>query len=88
MKPAIEKVFGEVLREFRLTKQFTQSELAEKSSLDRTFISLLERGARQPTISTLFKLATALDISTVSIIQEVERRVNENSQNSLSDQRY
>jgi transcriptional regulator with XRE-family HTH domain len=87
MKTAIEKIFGEVLREFRLAKQFTQSELAEKSSLDRTFISLLERGSRQPTISTLFKLAAALDLSMVSIIQEVERRVNENSQNSLSDQR-
>ncbi len=87
MKTKIEKIFGEVLRKFRLAKPFTQSELADSSSLDRTFISLLERGERQPTISTLFKLASALDVSLVSIIQEVERRVNENSENSLCDQR-
>ena len=85
MKTEIENIFGEVLREFRLAKRFTQSELADNSSLDRTFISLLERGERQPTISTLFKLASALDVSLVSIIQEVERKVNENSENSLFD---
>lgn len=85
MNTKIEKIFGDILRELRVKKEFTQSELADRSSLDRTFISMLERGERQPSISTLFKLASALQISVVSMIQELERRVNENSQNSSFD---
>ncbi len=85
MKTEIEKIFGDILRELRVKNDLTQSELADRSSLDRTFISMLERGERQPTISTLFKLASALQIAVVPIIQELERRVNENSQNSSFD---
>ncbi|WP_226603243.1 helix-turn-helix domain-containing protein [Bacillus cereus] len=40
----------------------SQEELAFNSVLDRTYISLLERGKRKPTISTLFSLASALNI--------------------------
>ena len=58
----IEQAFGDVLKEIRTEKNFTQEQLAHKCSLDRTYISLLERGLRQPTISTLFKLSEALEI--------------------------
>jgi transcriptional regulator with XRE-family HTH domain len=58
----IEKTFGLILQELRKEKGYTQEELAFKSSLDRTYISLLERGLRVPTIITLFKLSSALEI--------------------------
>ena len=85
MKTKLEKIFGQILRELRTENKLTQSELADRSDLDRTFISLLERGERQPTLSSIFKLAHALHVSPVAIIQKVEREFNENSPHSLLD---
>lgn len=67
----IEKTFGGILKEVRKGKEMTQEELAYHCQLDRTYISLLERGLRQPTISTLFKLSVALDISPVEFIKKI-----------------
>lgn len=64
--------FGKVLKELRLKKGLTQEELATDCNLDRTYISLLERGERQPTISTVFKIAEALGVSASSIIKQLE----------------
>ena len=72
----IAKVFGIVLREIRLENNFSQEKLADYSDLDRTYISLLERGLRQPTITTLFKLSKALKIEPSKLIMKVEFKVN------------
>ena len=69
---SLEAKFGEVLRELREKKGLTQEELAADSNLDRTYISLLERGLRQPTLSTLFGLATALEVSPSYLIKQIE----------------
>lgn len=72
----LESVFGEVLREIRLENKFSQEELAFKCGLDRTYISLLERGKRKPTITTVFILAEALMISPTQLISITEKRYN------------
>ena len=68
----VERVFGLVLREIRNQKKISQNELADLAELDRTYISLLERGLRQPTIETLFKLGEALKIKASVLIQKIE----------------
>lgn len=78
MKISLEKAFGEILRELRVHQRLTQEALAEKSELDRTFISMLERGERQPSLSSLFKLASALNTEVSHILKKLEERVNEN----------
>jgi transcriptional regulator with XRE-family HTH domain len=65
-------VFGKVLRKLREGKKLSQEKLAEYCDLDRTYISLLERGLRQPTITTLFKIAEALEMKPSEIIKQVE----------------
>ena len=70
------KVFGQILRELRVSKQLSQEKLAELADLDRTYISLLERGQRQPTIRTLFQIAKALNIKPSKIIETVEEKAN------------
>jgi transcriptional regulator with XRE-family HTH domain len=69
-------IFGKVLREKRELNKLSQEKLAELSDLDRTYISLLERGLRQPTISTLFKIANALNISPSELVRLVEMELN------------
>lgn len=73
----IEQIFGLVLKEMRRQKKISQNQLADSAELDRTYISLLERGLRKPTIETLFKLAEALNMKPSVLIQKIES-YNEN----------
>jgi len=66
------KVFGQVLRELRIEKKISQEKLAEYCELDRTYISLLERGLRQPTLTTLFRISKALDLKPSEMVSKVE----------------
>lgn len=70
----IVKVFGQVLRELREENKTSQEKLAELADLDRTYISLLERGLRQPTITTIFKISSALQIKPSSLLEKVQDR--------------
>lgn len=54
--------FGTLLRELREQRGLSQAQLALESQLDQTFVSLLERGQRQPTLATLFALCDAMRV--------------------------
>jgi len=71
----IEEAFGEVIRELRKTRQISQERLAEISNLDRSFISLLECGHKQPSLITIFQLAKAFNISPSKILSLVEEKI-------------
>ena len=71
----LNKIFGAVLREYRDERGLSQEKLAELSELERTFISFLERGERQPSLTTIFKIAKALDISATQLVSSVEARI-------------
>lgn len=70
---SLEARFGKILQRLRKEKKFTQEGLAIDCGLDRTYISLLERGLRQPTLGTLFKIAEVLKVSPSSIVKELEK---------------
>ena len=52
--------FGKVLRKLRRQRGLTQEQLGLESDLRRTYVSLLELGRQQPSLTTILKLATAL----------------------------
>jgi len=60
--------FGKVLREYRDRAGLSQEELADAAGLDRTFIGMLERGQRQPTLESLFKIADALQVAPQTLV--------------------
>lgn len=68
----IGEIFGGVLQRRRQAVGITQEELAFRAEVDRTFVSRLERGIRQPTITTLIGLATALNVSAADLVRETE----------------
>ena len=53
---------GELVREYRLSKELTQQELAEKSDLSLPFINLIENNRRNLSVDTLLKILSAMDI--------------------------
>lgn len=68
----ISEAFGHVLRKYRTEANLSQEQLALQCDLDRTYIGLLERAQRQPTITTVFVLCNALNITPHEFIREVE----------------
>lgn len=70
----ISTIFGEVLRRYRLREEISQEELAFLAGVDRSFISRLERGIRQPSITTLIGLGLALGIPAADLVRETEKR--------------
>lgn len=72
MAKKLEKVFGDVMRDLRKKRGFSQEELGFETGYHRTYISLLERGLRSPTLTTIFQLSTALEVKPSEIIRQVE----------------
>lgn len=61
---------GRAIRERREMLSLSQEKLAEQCGFDRTYISMLERGMRNPSLQNLFKLAEGLG-TTVSKLTEI-----------------
>ena len=63
------KKLGENLRKLRLKRNFSQGDLAKKLEVDRAYISNIENGRMNPTLSTLEKIANALGISSSELLK-------------------
>ena len=61
--------FGKALKDLRLSRNISQEGLALECGLDRTFISMLERGLRQPSLASIFSIAEALEIKPSTLIK-------------------
>lgn len=65
----VEAAFGQVLRELRMAKGLSQEQLALNCDLDRTFISMLERGRRQPSLASIITIAARLEIQPYKLVR-------------------
>ncbi|HEJ1395049.1 TPA: helix-turn-helix transcriptional regulator [Pseudomonas aeruginosa] len=65
--------FGKALRQKRKEAGLTQEELALQADVQRNYVSLIERGVNQPTITVIFKLAIPLRCSPSEIVASAER---------------
>lgn len=63
------KKLGGNLKKIRTTKSITQTELAKKLNVDKSFISNIEKGKTNPTLSTIANLAQALEVSTNELLK-------------------
>ena len=74
----LEKAIAIVLKRNRLNSKLSQEELAHRCEIDRTYISLLEREKRKPTLNVLFKICENLKIKPSDFISEIEKTMEEN----------
>lgn len=63
--------FAANLRRARQAASISQEELAARTELHRTEISLLERGGREPRLGTMVKLAVALGTTPESLCEGI-----------------
>lgn len=70
-RDAILVALGRSVRKHREAKGISQEALAELADLDRTYISDIERGNRNPGIKNVARLAKALGITTAELCEGV-----------------
>lgn len=63
--------FGKVLRAERVSKGLSQEALGASAGLHFTEISRLERAVRDPRLSTIVRLARALELSPAELLRDV-----------------
>lgn len=63
MKRDVLVKFGKKVRRRRLELKLSQEELAERASVHRTYIGMIERGEKNITLKNIEKIARALKIS-------------------------
>lgn len=67
-------VFGSAIKSKRSELGLSQEELAERAGLHRTYISDVERGARNPSLESIEKLAGALELSVAGLFARTASR--------------
>lgn len=80
MLPAMDKVdklqvFGETVRKYRTALGVSQESLAHQAGLHRTYVSMLERGIRNPSLTVILQLAQALGVQASLLIADYEKRI-------------
>ncbi|MBI4852248.1 MAG: helix-turn-helix transcriptional regulator [Acidobacteria bacterium] len=68
----ISEKFGRVVKSARLNIGISQEKLAELANIDRTYVSMIERGKRQLTLEVANRIATALSTKLSELIRNVE----------------
>ncbi len=68
-KTLILNILAENIKGLRQKHKLSQEKLAEKSSLDRTYISLLERSKRNPSLTNLVKISKGLGVDIQELLK-------------------
>jgi transcriptional regulator with XRE-family HTH domain len=66
--------FGQVVKAVRERQGISQEKLAELAEIDRTYVSMIERGKRHPTLEVASRIAVALSMKLSEIIRKAERQ--------------
>lgn len=72
MKTQTNKAIGMAIKEFRVRRGYSQEALADRAGLDRSYISLVERGMRSPSFDTLLCFAAGLSMQLSVIVSRAE----------------
>jgi Predicted transcriptional regulators len=70
----IKHLLGANVRRLRESMGWSQDKLSEKSGLHRTYISGIERGIRNPTISIVDQVAISLNVTVSELFTENEKQ--------------
>ncbi len=66
---------GKVIARFRKQSGISQEVLSGLADIGRSHLSAIERGQRKPTLETLYRICTALDVKMSIVIQQIESEI-------------
>lgn len=76
--PEFQVAFGNAIKAVRSQLRLSQEELAHRAGLHRTYISDVERGARNLSLQNIEKLAQALELSVTTLFAKTDSTVDQN----------
>ncbi len=76
----IKEVFGKILRRTRRWKDISQETLSLEAEISRTYVSKLENGVYQPSLSVLFAIAEVLEMKPSELVALVEEELGKESE--------
>jgi XRE family transcriptional regulator, regulator of sulfur utilization len=68
------RLLAERIKSLRHSKGWSQEQLSERASMQRSYLGDLERGFRNPSIRTLVKLANAFGVSIMALFEHDTKR--------------
>jgi transcriptional regulator with XRE-family HTH domain len=68
------RLVGQNVSRIRKKKGLTQERFAEISGFSQQYLSSLEQGHRNPTVVTLYELATALGVSHLDLLRPTKSK--------------
>lgn len=71
-RSAAHVAYGRALRELRAERGISQERLAHIADLDRTYVSGIERGERNPSLTNILRIAEALDVKVSELAARAE----------------
>ena len=74
---SLSRAFGDTVRSMRKEIGLSQEAFADSCGLDRTYVSLIERGIRNPTIKTVWTVAKGLGKRPSELLVRVEQELGE-----------
>lgn len=80
MKDLIVISFGRVLRHLRSKANLTQEQLGFEAQLARNYVSSIELGQKQPSLTSIFKLAYAVRVRPSELLRMVEEDLKKNQE--------
>jgi transcriptional regulator with XRE-family HTH domain len=72
-------MLGELLKNARVAAGMTQEDLAFKAGVDRSYVSMLERDLKSPTLQMFFRICRATGASPTKIVSELENSAGDQS---------
>ena len=73
------QIFGATVRKRRTEQGISQESLATLAGLHRTYISMLERGIRNPSLTVILQLAEALGTKASTLIADLDAKVTKSA---------
>lgn len=69
------RAFGAAVRALRMERGIAQESLANLAGIERSHMGKVERGEHMPTLAIIFKIASALDCSTATLMAATESQL-------------
>ena len=63
------KAFGKAVRHYRNKLGFSQESLADRAQLDRSYMSQIERGIKNATLNSIWRISQALEVKPSALLE-------------------
>lgn len=67
----VRQTLGKNMRRIRMAARLSQDEVAVRMGVEQTYVSGLERGIRNPTLTTLERAANALNVNITELLNKI-----------------